>query len=488
MTLTVLGGLLAIGSVSEALETASRSVSRQPVSARVTIMGAPIHGVPPVQSGFVGLSLEFPAVARYTSTDPSQPNRVLEQLIGALSPGAAPVLRIGGDSTDSTWWPVRGVRPPGVRYSLTPSWLASTRTLVRDLGARLIVGVNLEARRPALTIGEARPLLSAIGRTRVSAIEIGNEPSNYPRFPWYRAAGRAACARPDTYRLADFIRGFTTIRRGLPGVPLAGPTVGGYGGMTDLTDFLNAEPSVSTVTFHRYPLNRCFVPPGSPMHATLHNLLSAWAARDFLTPVRPSVTLAHADGARFRLDEFNSVSCSGKFGLSDTFASSLWSVDALFGAARDGVDGVKVHTFPGAAYAPFDLHRAGGTWSATVHPEYYGLLLFARAAPAGARLLSVGGRMPAGVRIWPARTAGLTHVVGINKNRDTPAQVTVRVTRARARASVEALTAPSVSATSGARSPDNGSWRRRPPGTLTGSAGGENVRPHAGATGSASAP
>jgi len=39
--------------------------------------------------------------------------------------GQAPVLRIGGDSTDTTWWPTPGLRPPpGVTYSLSPRWLA----------------------------------------------------------------------------------------------------------------------------------------------------------------------------------------------------------------------------------------------------------------------------------------------------------------------------------------------------------------------------
>jgi hypothetical protein len=251
--------------------------------------------------------------------------------------------------------------------------------------------------------------------------------------------------------------------------------------MTHLAKFLHAERSVSTVTFHRYPLNRCFASPGSRMQATLHNLLSPWASRDFLTPVRPSVALAHTDGARFRLDEFNSVSCSGKVGLSDTFASALWSVDALFGAARNGVDGVNVHTFPGAAYAPFDLHRAGGAWSAVVHPEYYGLLMFARAAPAGARLLNVGGRTPAGAHIWATRTpTGLTHVVVINTNLGAPVRVTIRMSGARARASLEQLSAPNVSATGGATLDGQGFAAPSISGRLAGPPSGASVSPHAG--------
>ena len=289
-------------------------------------------------------------------------------------------------------------------------------------------------------------LLAGIGARRIEAVEIGNEPSNYSRFPWYWAGGHAVYARPRTYSFNDFVREFSAIRAGLPGVPLAGPALGGYGWLAHLGAFLHAEPSISTVTFHRYPLNRCFARPGSRIQATLFNLLSPFAARGFLAPVRPSVRLAHARGARFRLDEFNSVSCSGKFGLSDRFASALWVLDALFEAARNGIDGVNIHTFPGAAYAPFDLRRSGAAWSAVVRPEYYGMLLFARAAPAGAALLSLSGTSTsARVRVWATRGRdGTVRAVIINKNQSATAHVAIRIPGAAGPASVERLTAPTA--------------------------------------------
>ena len=72
-----------------------------------------------IPGGFVGLSLEYPAVAAYAGTDPSALNPVFVQLIRNLNPGQLPVLRIGGDSTDWTWWPVAGMsQPAGVNYTL----------------------------------------------------------------------------------------------------------------------------------------------------------------------------------------------------------------------------------------------------------------------------------------------------------------------------------------------------------------------------------
>src|SRR5947209_14563546 len=55
---------------------------------------------------------------------------------------------------------------------------------------------------------------------------------------------------------------------------------------------------------------------------------------------------------------------------------------SLFAMDRAGVDGVNFHAFPGAAYAPFEFRHASGRWTAIVHPEYYGIIMFARAAPA----------------------------------------------------------------------------------------------------------
>ena len=67
-----------------------------------------------IPSGFVGLSTEYWAIPSYAGHDPEALDPVFEQLIRNLAPGARPVLRLGGDSTDWTWWPVPGLRkPPG---------------------------------------------------------------------------------------------------------------------------------------------------------------------------------------------------------------------------------------------------------------------------------------------------------------------------------------------------------------------------------------
>ena len=418
---------------------------------KIVVTSAPVAGSRPIAPGFLGLSFEFRGVRAYTGANPRRINPVLEQLVRNLAPGQAPVLRIGGDSTDSTWWPTsRLLRPGGVSYALTPAWLATTRALVRDLGARVILGVNLEAARPTLARAEAQALITGLRRSAVQAIEIGNEPSTYGKFPWYRRGNELVYARRHGYRFANFIRDFSSFRRRLPQIPLAGPSLGGYGWMPRLRAFLNAEPAVSTVTFHRYPLDRCFAPPGSAEQATLRNLLSPFAASGFLAHIPRYAALAHAHGDAFRIDEMNSVACSGKRGLSDTFASALWVVDALFEMVRAGVDGVNVHTFPGAAYQLFAFKRQAGRWSALVEPEYYGLLLFARAAPPTSRLLEVKSTTPRSVKTWATEAPdGAVHVVIINKSLHTRLNAVVRMPGLAHVATFQRMTAPAAAAEHG---------------------------------------
>ena len=87
----------------------------------------------------------------------------------------------------------------------------------------------------------------------------------------------------------------------------------------------------------------------------------------------------------------NSVSCGTANGVANVFGSALWSLDALFQMARVGVDGVNIHTAPTYPDRLFVAKKVHHVWRAAVEPEYYGLMMFAQAAPAGSRLVHVSG-------------------------------------------------------------------------------------------------
>jgi hypothetical protein len=413
---------------------------------------APSGGGRTIPSGFLGLSIEYPALASYGGTTPADIDPVFEQLIRNLAPGQAPVLRIGGDSTDSTWWPLKGVaRPPGVSFSLTQRWIQVTRKIAAAVRARLILGVNLEADSSQIAAAEAEALIAGIGRGAIRALELGNEPELYSTFAWYRkAGGKGVPGRSRGYDFAAFLRDFAAIATSLPRYPLAGPALSGSSWTRGLGQFLASQPHVELATLHRYPLQLCFTPRSSLRHPSIRHLLAAHASRGLAESLAGYVRLAHAHGLPFRLDELNTVACGAERAVSETFASALWALDALFELARVGIDGVNMHTFPGAGYELFRISRSAAGWRASIGPEYYGLLMFAQAAPAGARLLPVATTAGAPVRVWATETRdGRVRVTLINKSLEARGTVAVQVRGDHRPGTLERLEGPDAAASTG---------------------------------------
>jgi hypothetical protein len=410
---------------------------------------APGAGGQLIQPGFLGLSLENTAILPYAGTDPKHPDPVFLQLVRNLTPGQSPVLRIGGDSTDWAWYPVPGLsKPNGVRVTLTRRWLAVTHAVASDLDARLIMGIDLEADSRPAADGEANAFERGIGKPWIEALELGNEPELYGTFTWYVLPdGVHVMGRPPGYDFQSYLSDFSSFAAGLPG-PLAGPADGSVSWMADTGEFLAAEPRVNVVTLHRYPLQTCFVTPSSPEYPTVANLLAPAATSGLADSIAQYAALAHAHHLPLRIDEMNTDACGDAPGVSNAFVSALWALDVLFDMAEVGVDGVNIHTYPGATYQPFTFSHTGRKWSAFVTPEYYGLEMFAQAAPPGSRLVATTITNAQGVKVWATRgRAGHTRVVLINESLD---RRTLAIGSARRRpATLERLLAPELTSTSG---------------------------------------
>jgi hypothetical protein len=426
------------------VEMRSQAESR---SVRTIIVGPGSVGVP-IPSGFLGLSFELPSLLSYAGGDPGAIDPVFAQLVRNLAPGQRPVLRIGGDSTDWSWYPVPGVRePPWVRYALSPGWFAVARSLAAAVNARQILGVNLEADSRSVARAEVRALIDGIGRGSIDAVELGNEPELYGSYNWYRDRdGAGVRGRGPGYGFSVFSRQFAAIAAALPRIPLAGPSVGSARWSRQLGRFLRANRTVAIATLHRYPLKRC----RSTTHHTAAELLSERSSIGLAASVAPSVRLATGLGDAVRIDEMNSVSCGGQPGLSDTFASALWSLDALFAMARIGVAGVNIHTRPNGVNQPFAVAQVNGSWRARVYPIYYGMLMFAQATPAGSRLLQTSGAARGAVRVWATRAPDKrVRVILINTSRSGSKMLAVRVRRRTGPGSLERLLSPSLDAVTG---------------------------------------
>jgi hypothetical protein len=396
--------------------------------------GHPGRAVP---SSFVGFSLELPAVARYAGL-PTRPNRTFAALLTTLAAaqGSPAALRIGGNSSDESWW-VPGAlrsraRPRFVRYLVGPSWLGRLRWVARAARGPVTVGVNLAADDPARALAFARAVRAALPKGALRTLEIGNEPDLYtrpitfatPRVVVHRAARRA---RYDQSRYAANVRRYVALLwPGLGRTPTLG--AGGFAGVAwdaVLAPLLRGERGrIGALSAHAYPLNGCL--PHASRSTQLHHLLSDAGTRGLATGVARMVAIGRRAGAPVRVTEMNSATCGGVPGISDTFASALWAPGALFAMAQAGVTGVDLHSWPGAPYAPFAFTSARGD-AMRAQPLYYGLLLFARAAGHGSRLLPTQVTTDTGVRAWAtlARGGGGVHVVAVNPSAGNAARVTV---------------------------------------------------------------
>jgi hypothetical protein len=445
---------VALGAVRAApadADTLTVSVSRQPVGR-------------PIPAGFLGLALEYSTIPQWTAQPGQAANPLLPTLLKGLDPTGRPSIRIGGQSTDRSWWPAPGLtRPLGVTADLGAAWTRSARELVSATDARLMLGINLEAGSAQVARVEADELVRGVGAANVQSLQIGNEPNLYRSTPWYRVAGgrrlpwyaktgEPVFSRPASWSPDAFDAQFDQFARILPHVPLGGPETNPGPWLDAFDSELSAHSQVRMLTTHAYGLNNCDKDPSDPLYPTVDHLLGLTASRGLLAGLGPSIALAHRDGATLRIDEMGSITCNGKPGVSDTFASALWGMDALFAAARAGVDGVNLHSFPGSDNGLFDFTYlpAARRWSATIHPLYDGALMFAAAAPAGSRLLHTAGGDTSQLRAWA--TLGPDHHVRVLLINDATAgsalvQVHAPGGYGQSVGTVERLQAPSAAAT-----------------------------------------
>jgi hypothetical protein len=417
--------------------------------ANVTIPAA--AGGLPVPRSFFGLSTEYWSLPRY---QPHLP--ILERVISLLRVrGGGPlVLRIGGDSADHTYWNPQHALPSW-DFVLTEPWLQSTSSLIKRVGLRVIVDLNLVAQSPTMAADWASAALAAFPRRSVIGFEVGNEPDYYAGQALYRqrVGDQAKVNTPLSfldYSAADYAANFTQYARALravaPTVPVAGPSVANPERhsvwLTELA--LRDSAWLGLLTAHRYPLSACA--HQGPHKPTIARLLSENASAGVAASVAKAVRLADAIGVPFRLTELNSVTCGGRRGISNTFATALWAPDAMFELLAAGVDGVNIHVRADAINAPFMLGQAG----LFARPLLYGLAMFTRTLGPGARLVpaQVSEQPRSHLKVWAIRLSHhVLHVLIIDKG-GRGATVNLRLP-AGGMATVQRLLAPKLTSTGG---------------------------------------
>jgi hypothetical protein len=382
------------------------------------------------------------------------------QLTGFLRTlGTSGVLRIGGNTSEYCYWSPNPAKPANmpnmesmrtgdkanpIAFGLaagpdaghkTPAPVSTTPLAVRNLrefldacGWKLIYGLNMGTGTAEDAADEAAYVMNVAG-SKLMAFQLGNEPDLF-----YRNGIRKA-----DYDFAQFAaewrRFFQAIRARVPNSPFAGPdTAYNNDWLVPFAEQFKQE--VAFLSHHYYALG----PPTDPA-MTIERLL------------RPNPRLqAEFEGMKqarnqfglpFRLAETNSCYQGGKPGVSDTFASALWSADLMYQLASAGGTGINFHGGGYGWYTPIAGNQENGF---VARPNYYGMLLFAQAG-AGRLVetkLEPSEQAPLLTAYGLRSSSGATRVAAFNKNMDRGVRLTIDAGQRVERASSLGLLGPRV--------------------------------------------
>jgi hypothetical protein len=116
-----------------------------------------------------------------------------------------------------------------------------------------------------------------------------------------------------------------------------------------------------------------------------------------------------------------------------------------------------------------------------VHPNYYGLLMFAQATPPGSRLLRISGSGGAGLSTWATIATDRTRrVVVINKRTAGTRVVEIRAPAGARSAALELMRAPAITSRSGITIGGQGFGAQTSTGELAGTPQTTSLKPSKG--------
>jgi hypothetical protein len=325
----------------------ARSVGGKLPPAEVTLTPAGagvVVTMPPV-----GLSIEYPTMARALGTGTCPPPALVAELLRLGSPP----LQLAGVSQDMTAPSGEPAGPPGswetgTLYSLPTAFWSQLQCLLSAAKDPLTVGLNV---RTGNLSWATQMVAKAQGAAAAGlSFSLGNEPDLYD-VPNYSSldkpfAGEQAAAASLYLQLAAYFR------QALGSAALLGPELSRPGHWRDQLPRVLAALHEQTVGVHLYPLTDC----RDPREVTIGGLLSARVAD---APARLAwvVSEAQAAGLPAIISEANSASCGGLAGVSDRPAAAVWAVRFVLSALKTGFREVRFHS-AGDPYDPFVVRGA----------------------------------------------------------------------------------------------------------------------------------
>jgi len=408
------------------------------VLAQATVGTTPTMAIPP---DFLGLSTDYhqpPLMMGSSATGVNEAYRNLLKNLTASTTVAMPIRIIGDDS----------------QLSDIQAATAPLAQLAAAVNVAYILGVDLWGGNVSLAQQETTAWLSGIPNDEILGFEIGNEPDVYP----YNGA------RASSYTFAQYLAQFQQWQQEVGATAgsefaIMGTSMGAETNWVPSANKALASGALSPtiVSQHSY-LGGTTQASGQPWPADY--LLQPIAANKYPTAYASFAAAAHKAGRKFRMNEINSFYGGGVAGLSNSFSSSLWSIDLMFNYLANGMDGVNWHSGQYTQYALFEFHvkTANGTGGGAttfqltqVEPLYYGLLVFSEMAGRNAKALPAAVSTDANVAVHATLDdAGTAHVVVINKDEQATGDVQITLP-GYSTGTVRYLTAASYSAATGVK-------------------------------------
>ena len=384
----------------------------------------------PVPAAFEGLSYET-AILTQNPEVLNVNNKVLIQLIKNLGPG---LLRIGGDTSDETFW-TGGARNDGTGPdSITTSDVDRLAAFSTAIGWPVLFGLNFGSSSLATDIDESLYVSSSL-KSNLYALQIGNEPDVYHLFG----------LRDANYGFSEYQKEFETYKNGiqsnLPSVNFAGP---GIAYQTDwISEFAGSEANnVSLLDAHYYVAG-----PASSTSIDYHTILAPdYKLTSTLYDLSNSKSNYHLP---FRITECNNIYGGGKAGASDVFASALWALDFMWQVATATGEGINFHggDLNGANLIYSPIVDENGT--VTARPEYYAMLAF-KYGSSGGTIISSGNDQPNyNFSNYACLNADKTITVTLINKDTITLSVNIQMDKTVSSIEVSNLTAPSVTSTTG---------------------------------------
>jgi hypothetical protein len=289
-------------------------------------------------------------------------------------------IRLAGNTLDrDTLWVPRGQQPPDP----LPSWVANTLTpadierlgrLLSATGWKAEVGINVGRWDPVLGPDQAREMFKILGN-KLAAAECGNEPDQWAQRGY----------KPTSYSYADYRADWAVCAAAVGNNRIAGPDTAGTSSNWAANLARDERDKLSMLTVHQYP---------GGATTTVQGLLSPETAANQLRSVSSNLAAAKEQNLPFRVDEANSTFSGGIDGVSNKYASALWSMDYAMQLAQGGVSGINIHGGLGVCnepifngrfqrYTPFCAANKQDELSQTYKamPIYYGLWMARQMGP-----------------------------------------------------------------------------------------------------------